>query len=76
MIYLMQVLIFQTNVITILLDEVNSGVETDWMAIPLRTSYALRSNLRLEGGDNQFRYSAAIQNNNTAGVMKGSSEIR
>ena len=56
-----------------LLDEVNSGVETDWMAIPLRTSYALRSNLRLEGGDNQFRYSAAIQNNNTAGVMKGSS---
>ncbi|MDF2516548.1 MAG: SusC/RagA family TonB-linked outer membrane protein [Sphingobacterium sp.] len=56
-----------------LLDEVNNGVETDWMAIPLRTSYALRSNLRLEGGDNQFRYSAGIQNNNTAGVMKGSS---
>lgn len=55
-----------------LLDEVNKGVETDWLAIPLRTSYALRSNLRLEGGDGQFRYSAGIQNNNTAGVMKGS----
>lgn len=56
-----------------LLDEVNRGVETDWLAIPVRTSYALRSNLRLEGGDGQFRYAAAIQNNNTAGVMKGSS---
>lgn len=55
------------------LDEINNGVETDWLAIPLRTSYALRSNLRLEGGDGQFRYSAGIQNNNTAGVMKGSS---
>ncbi|WP_333865806.1 SusC/RagA family TonB-linked outer membrane protein [Sphingobacterium sp.] len=56
-----------------LLNEVNSGVETDWMAIPLRTSHALRNNLRLEGGDQQFRYSATLQNNNTAGVMKGSS---
>lgn len=56
-----------------LLNEVNSGVETDWMAIPIRTSYALRSNLRLEGGDGQFRYAATIQKNNTAGVMKGSS---
>jgi TonB-linked SusC/RagA family outer membrane protein len=55
-----------------LLNEVNSGVETDWLAIPLRTSYALRNNLRMEGGDKQFRYSATLQNNKTAGVMKGS----
>ncbi|WP_293918360.1 MULTISPECIES: SusC/RagA family TonB-linked outer membrane protein [unclassified Sphingobacterium] len=55
-----------------ILNEVNSGVETDWLALPLRTSYGLRNNLRLEGGDGQFRYSAAVQSNNIAGVMKGS----
>ncbi|NML21209.1 SusC/RagA family TonB-linked outer membrane protein [Pseudoflavitalea sp. G-6-1-2] len=55
-----------------LLDEVNRGVETDWMALPLRNAYGMRNNIRIEGGDNQFRYSAAFQTNNVAGVMKGS----
>lgn len=55
-----------------ILNEVNSGVETDWIALPLRTSYAWRNNIRLEGGHEQFRYSATAQNNNISGVMKGS----
>lgn len=54
-----------------LLDEVNRGVETDWKAIPLRTGVGQRHNIRLEGGDNAFRYSASAQINNIAGVMKG-----
>lgn len=55
-----------------LLNEVNSGVETDWMAKPLRTGVGNRHNLRLEGGDNVFRYSASAQINDIQGVMKGS----
>ena len=56
-----------------LLDEVNRGVETDWMALPLRTGIGQRHNLRIEGGDQALRYSASAQVNNIAGVMKGSS---
>jgi TonB-linked SusC/RagA family outer membrane protein len=55
-----------------LLNEVNSGVETDWMAIPLTTGVGQRHNLSLEGGDQAFRYSASAQVNNIQGVMKGS----
>ncbi|MEJ2882716.1 SusC/RagA family TonB-linked outer membrane protein [Pedobacter sp. GR22-6] len=55
-----------------LLDEVNRGVETDWMALPLRNGIGQRHNLRLEGGDQAFRYSASAQVNNIQGVMKES----
>jgi TonB-linked SusC/RagA family outer membrane protein len=55
-----------------LLNEVNRGVETDWMAIPLNTGVGQRHNLRLEGGDQAFRYSASAQLNDIKGVMKGS----
>jgi len=56
-----------------LLNEVNRGVETDWLAIPLHTGIGQRHNLRIEGGDEAFRYSASGQVNNIQGVMKGSS---
>ena len=55
-----------------LLNDVNRGVETDWMAIPLNTAIGQRYNLRLEGGDQTFRYSASAQLNNQPGVMIGS----
>ena len=55
-----------------LLNEVNSGVNTDWLSLPLRSGVGQRHNLRLEGGDEHFRYSASAQINNTVGVMKGS----
>ncbi|WP_316816143.1 SusC/RagA family TonB-linked outer membrane protein [Pedobacter nyackensis] len=55
-----------------LLNEVNRGVETDWMAIPLRNGVGQRHNFRLEGGDQSFRYGASAQVNNIQGVMKGS----
>lgn len=56
-----------------LLNEVNRGVETDWLAIPLRNGIGQRHNLRIEGGDNALRYAASAQVNKIEGVMKGSS---
>lgn len=53
-------------------NEVNSGVDTDWLSKPLRTGIGHRHNLRIEGGDNVFRYSASLQYNNIQGVMKKS----
>ncbi len=55
-----------------LLNEVNRGVNTDWLSIPLRTGVGQRHNLRLEGGDQSFRYSASAQVNDIEGTMKGS----
>lgn len=55
-----------------LLNEVNRGVNTDWLSKPLRTGVGHRHNIRLEGGDNVFRYSASVQYNKIAGVMRGS----
>lgn len=55
-----------------LLNEVNSGVNTDWLSMPTRTSVGQKHNLRLEGGDTKFRYAASAQYNDVEGVMKGS----
>ena len=55
-----------------ILQDVARGVDTDWMAKPLRTGVGQRHNIRLEGGDESFRYSASLQYNRIAGVMKGS----
>lgn len=51
---------------------VESGMNTDWMRKPLRTQTDQNHSLRLEGGDNAFRYSLQGQYNNINGVMKGS----
>lgn len=55
-----------------LLNDINNGVNTDWLSKPLRTGIGHRHNVRLEGGDDSFRYSAAVQYNNIQGAMKGS----
>ncbi len=55
-----------------LLSQVNSGVDTDWLSKPVHLGVGHRHNMRLEGGDQTFRYSAALQINDVAGVMKGS----
>lgn len=51
---------------------VESGVNTDWMSKPLRTTLDQNHALRLEGGDNAFRYSLQGRYNKINGVMKGS----
>ena len=55
-----------------ILEDVARGINTDWMAKPLRTGTGHRHNIRIEGGDESFRYSASLQYNSVAGVMKGS----
>lgn len=55
-----------------LLGEINEGVNTDWLAAPLRAGVGQRHNLSFSGGVSSFRYSASAQINNIAGVMKGS----
>ncbi|UKJ08553.1 SusC/RagA family TonB-linked outer membrane protein [Solitalea lacus] len=55
-----------------LLNEVNSGVNTYWLSKPLTTGVGQRHNIRLEGGDQTFRYSASMQLNDIKGVMKES----
>ena len=55
------------------LQKVLSGVNTDWLSKPLHTGVGQRYNLRMEGGSDQFRWSAAADYNKTSGAMKGSS---
>ena len=55
-----------------LLQQVERGVNTDWKSKPLRTGVGQRHSIRLEGGDDSFRYSVSLQYNDVKGVMKGS----
>jgi TonB-linked SusC/RagA family outer membrane protein len=48
------------------------GYNTNWMAKPLRTGIGQTHNLSFNGGSEKFRYSASINYNHIAGVMKGS----
>ena len=54
------------------LTNVERGVDTDWLSKPLRTGVGQRHSVRLEGGDNAFRYAASLQYNDLKGVMKKS----
>lgn len=55
-----------------LLQEVKSGVNTDWLAQPLHTGISPRLNLRLDGGSSQFRWSVSLGYNQICGAMKES----
>ncbi|MDE7374070.1 MAG: SusC/RagA family TonB-linked outer membrane protein, partial [Odoribacter sp.] len=55
-----------------ILQDVVRGVNTYWLSKPLRTGIGHRHNLKIEGGDKSFRYSATLQYNHIAGVMKES----
>ena len=52
---------------------VNRGVNTDWMALPLRDlGVGQRHSLLLEGGDSRLRYGLSLNYNNKVGAMRGS----
>lgn len=57
------------------LTEINKGVNTDWMSLPLRNSYNQRHNLFIESGSNGITYGIGASVNNTLGVMKGSDRL-
>lgn len=52
--------------------ETERGVDTYWIAKPLRTGIGTKHSLYLDGGDASMRYAANLAYNNIAGVMKGS----
>lgn len=54
------------------LGQVAKGVNTDWLSIPLRTQIDQTHNLKVEGGDQAFRYDLALQYNDVNGAMKES----
>lgn len=55
-----------------LLQEVKRGVDTYWLAEPLRTGINQRNSLYLEGGDQEMRYGIGLNNRGVQGVMKNS----
>ena len=55
------------------LKRVLSGASTDWINKPIRTGVGSHYNLRLEGGSDQFRWSATTNYKNVQGAMKNSS---
>ena len=54
------------------LKNVREGVNTYWLAKPLRTEFNHKHSLYLEGGNEEFRYGIDLGCNNENGVMKGS----
>lgn len=54
-----------------LLDVVR-GVDTYWLKYPVRTGVGHRHSLRIEGGNESFRYAASVGYNSIKGAMKGS----
>lgn len=55
-----------------LLNNVTRGVDTDWIAKPLRTSFSNKHYVALSGGSESLRWQADINYQNKDGVMKGS----
>lgn len=55
-----------------ILNDINQGVNTPWMELPLQTGVGQRHNLTLSGGENAFRYGLSAQINKIQGVMQGS----
>lgn len=55
------------------LKKVLEGIDTDWLKKPVRTGVGQRYNMRLEGGNEEFRWGSSLSYNDIAGAMKGSS---
>ena len=55
------------------LRQVQQGVSTDWLSKPIRTGIGSHYNLRLEGGSEEFRWSATANYKDVEGAMKNSS---
>ena len=53
-------------------DDILGGVDTYWLAKPLRVGFSNKHSLTLEGGDERMRYQFGVSYNSVAGVMKES----
>ena len=54
------------------LEEVEKGVNTDWLSKPLRNGVGHKHTLNFEVGNNELRVGVDLSYNNIEGVMKGS----
>ncbi|MBQ6910690.1 MAG: TonB-dependent receptor plug domain-containing protein, partial [Bacteroidales bacterium] len=54
------------------LRELLAGVETDWLAQPVRNGFGHKHSLYLEGGDKAMQYGVNLSFNRIGGAMKGS----
>ena len=55
---------------------VQSGIDTDWMVLPLRNAFDHKHSLYIEGGTPNLRYGVDASFNAGEGVMKGSGRDR
>ncbi|MGN0189212.1 MAG: SusC/RagA family TonB-linked outer membrane protein [Candidatus Cryptobacteroides sp.] len=58
------------------LQNVRKGVDTYWMAKPLRSVFNHKHSLYIDGGSSAFRFGVDLQYTNQDGVMKGSKRDR
>lgn len=54
------------------LRDIEQGVDTYWLSVPLRTGFTHKHNVYAEGGENNIRYGIGLNYGNVQGVMKGS----
>ena len=55
--------------------QVDKGINTDWLSIPLRTATGTKHTLSLDGGDDDIVYGLDFSYNNMQGVMIGEKRI-
>ncbi len=55
---------------------VNKGLNTDWLAKPLRNGLSHNHNISIDGGDDYARYTVGLRYGDDNGVMKGSRRER
>lgn len=53
------------------LQNIERGIETDWLALPLRTSFSHKHSVTVAGGADAFRYGLDLMYDDQEGVMKG-----
>lgn len=53
------------------LQNIERGIETDWMALPLRTSFSHKHSISVAGGAEALRYGIDLMYDDQEGVMKG-----
>ena len=57
-------------------NNIQSGVETDWLSKPLRNAFSQSHSLSVDGGDERAKYNLGVRYGKDAGVMKGSDRSR
>ena len=57
-------------------NNIQNGVETDWLAKPLRNAFSQSHSLSIDGGDERAKYNLGVRYGKDSGVMKGSDRTR